>query len=123
MSKDPNEVEKLKLALAEKEAVIAKMKTAAEQGKHNQEGKDVAKAKRALLKAQTKKEGDFALYFIPENGEVFYRLGVTFQPGTVVRLPLAEDPSVNWLPVEDVAPAAIVAPAASKGRASDRDLA
>lgn len=78
---------------------------------------------RAALKASTKKEGAHALYFIPESAPPFYRQGILFKPGQVVRLPLEEDPSVEWEAVEDAKPVTAVVPKAPPaGRPSDKDV-
>lgn len=56
--------------------------------------------KRALMKEETLHEGEgeneVALYRIPDGGESFYRKSVTVLPGSIVRLTVAEDPSVTW---------------------------
>lgn len=90
--------------------------------------------KRAKLKAETAKEGGDALYYIPEGGSKFYRLGVVYEPGSVVRLPLDEDPSVTWEVVERIpapplepsqvatAPGAGKPPEAPPKRPSEREI-
>lgn len=123
---EKDEIAKLKAELATKDAALAKVRAEMDRhlGKSNAEAKAESAAIRAELKKKTKKEGDHALYFIPEGGELFYRQGQTFLPGQVVRLPMSEDPSVNWLPVEDAPAATPVAPVhEKKHRASDRDIA
>lgn len=83
--------------------------------------------KRAALKADTVKEGGNALYLIPEDGQMYYRLGATYKPGSIVRIPVDEEPSITWLAVEAVpGPSSIVAttPALAAGsvRASDKEI-
>lgn len=79
---------------------------------------------RAELKATTAKRDGLALYWIPEGGEKFYRKGVLYPAGSVVALPLEEDPSVFWKAVDKTtptpAPAPVLVPA--PGRPSDQGI-
>lgn len=79
---------------------------------------------RAELKATTTKRDGQALYFIPEGGERFYRKGVLYPTGSVVALPLDEDPSISWLPVDKTTPTPAPAPVLVPvpGRPSDQGI-
>lgn len=84
-------------------------------------------AKKAQLKADTVKEGPYALYWIPEGGSMHYRQGVQTLPGNIVRIPIEEDPSITWEVVEKTEGAPILTPkedksAASPARPNDRGL-
>lgn len=58
-------------------------------------------AKLEALRAATKREGDHCVY---EVTVPFYRLGKMYEPGSLVRLPFKELPSITFNAVEEVAP-------------------
>src|SRR3954462_3097220 len=96
---DKDELAKLKAELAAKDAELAKAKATPAVMQLAKEPSELEKklaanaALRASLKASTYKNATHAFYRIPENGSVFYRLGVTYKVGTIVSLPLSDDPS------------------------------
>lgn len=84
-----------------------------------------AKERREKMRAETKKEGsgkdEVALYLV--GGQKAYRGGVTYEPGEVIRLPIAELPSLTFSPVLDEAAkkaADAVLPPKNTTRAADR---
>lgn len=131
---ESDEVKALRAQLAEKEAALAASNAKIAAGNINHAAKSVATAKREHLKASTVRQGtpgedEVHLFMIPENGEPFYRKGKLYPAGSIVRLPVDEEPSQHWLPVkESPAEGTLVVknPDPSKAdtakRASDKDL-
>lgn len=81
--------------------------------------------KRADLKAATKKKDGLAYYRIPT---AHYGQGILHAAGSIVRLPVDEEPSHTWEVVKDGAAVAVEVPVAAAAvagskRASDKDVA
>lgn len=124
---EKDELAKVKAALAEKEKELAALKAAAPVSKAKDPAALRARrdARRAEVKAEAHKEDGHALYFIPLEGELFYRKGVCYPPGSTVRLPLDEDPSYSWEPVVKKASRPVLEPKSDGGseiRAQDRQI-
>lgn len=124
-------IAKLQSALVAKEQEVAKLKADASKKdgaaiirEANEKAREDLRAKTLVTKDNAGKP-QFAHYFIPEGGQLFYRLGVSHPPGSVVKLPYDELPSLAWEPVEERAAAKPMAPVeSSKGkRPSDQDVA
>lgn len=117
------EVEALRKELADARTLLATRISSPQE----QAALDLAKsrrenaAKRADLKEATKKKDGFAYYRISAP---FYRQSAYYEAGSVVMIPVDEEPSVTWEAVIDtpVTQSVPVAQAPS-GRASDKSVA
>lgn len=81
--------------------------------------------RRELMATTVKKDGK-AYYAIPDGGQLYYREGATYSPGSVVAIPKDEFPSHTWEAVEEKSRethlAAKGAPASLVARPQDREL-